>query len=1070
MADEARDKQSMGTNISLAAGSPSSPYQLTYARPQDGMPGSIVTGTGADWFGPLNPMFPTAPIDVKGRILDYPSGYNLQIRPRSYENISYEMLRNFADSYDLLRILIETRKDQMARLDWNLAPRDKKMKRRGGSIPAEMQARADKIIAFFLMPDQENFWSDWLRILLEDLFVIDAPTIYRRMTYGGELYALQAIDGGTIKRVIDDFGNTPQVPTPAYQQVLKGYPAVDYTTDELIWRPRNKRTHKIYGYSPVEQIIMTINIGMRRQTWQLQSFTDGNIPEALIGTPAQWTPDQVRQFQDWFDSMLEGNTGQRRKARFVPGDVAKGYVPTKPAEIFGEGEEWLIRVMCFAFNISPQPFVKMMNRATAETAQETAASDGLAPIQDWVKGLMDFMLIKDFDSPDLEFVWQEEDELDPNIKSQIVDREQAAGRLTYNEARREQGLDPDPHPDADRAMFKSATGWTPIFLTPEETEAKQAVSNAISGLDPDGNPLPPKPDDEEGPDGTDEGGGPPKPPGAGGGGSDTPPGGDEGVAEKSDLPFPHVHGPGCSHGGLAKAGKASNTKADNLATDPLRPKAAKIEKRLARGMSAMLSRLAVTVATQVKAKLNAVARDEAVEKTDYPDDFDIDELLRDLNLDTIMSTQDDLQSAMEEIGKDTGRVALSQIGQLAEDPDLVERVNQRALVWATDRAAELVGLGDGDFDLMQTTRDMIRSTIADGIANNLSTDEIGDALEDAYAFSDDRAQLIAATEITSANSEGALAGYQEASSAGVNVMKSWLVLEDGCDICQENADAGAIELDDDFPSGDSAPGAHPNCRCVLVPVVIDEDGNETEDDDADVGGDALELADNPSKQPRSRRGRFTRDPGESFMSAMAPGVPGVKAKVGHVVTELAVDVEDVAPEDDTTVAEKVAKGEGLASEADMTQRSSLYVARQLFNADEFLKWAKEQGFEFTLKPDDLHVTQMFSRDPVDWADITPALDFLTVPEDGFRAVQALGDKGAVVLRFECQELTDRWQVLRDIGASWDYEGYHPHVSITYKGGGIRLEDIIPYTGRLEFGPEIYRRVVEDWDTKIEEEG
>jgi hypothetical protein len=32
---------------------------------------------------------------------------------------------------------------------------------------------------------------------------------------------------------------------------------------------------------------------------------------------------------------------------------------------------------------------------------------------------------------------------------------------------------------------------------------------------------------------------------------------------------------------------------------------------------------------------------------------------------------------------------------------------------------------------------------------------------------------------------------------------------EACDDCQENADAGPINLDDDFPSGDSAPPALP---------------------------------------------------------------------------------------------------------------------------------------------------------------------------------------------------------------------------------------------------------------------
>lgn len=49
-------------------------------------------------------------------------------------------------------------------------------------------------------------------------------------------------------------------------------------------------------------------------------------------------------------------------------------------------------------------------------------------------------------------------------------------------------------------------------------------------------------------------------------------------------------------------------------------------------------------------------------------------------------------------------------------------------------------------------------------------------------------------------------------------MVEWLVAE-GCDICQENADASPIGIGDTFPSGDSEPPAHPNCMCALAPYV-----------------------------------------------------------------------------------------------------------------------------------------------------------------------------------------------------------------------------------------------------------
>jgi phage portal protein BeeE len=112
----------------------------------------------------------------------------------------------------------------------------------------------------------------------------------------------------TIKRVIDDWGRTPRpfvdasgalIYSVAYSQVLKGYPAVDCAARDIIYAPRNLRTGRVYGYSPVEQIVMTANIALKRQIFTLSHFTEGNIPESLIGVPENWTPDQIKNFQDY---------------------------------------------------------------------------------------------------------------------------------------------------------------------------------------------------------------------------------------------------------------------------------------------------------------------------------------------------------------------------------------------------------------------------------------------------------------------------------------------------------------------------------------------------------------------------------------------------------------------------------------------------------------------------------------------------------------------------------------------------------------------------------------------------
>lgn len=794
MADETRDKQNMGNQRALT------PYNVTYGVNGAG----VVRGTGADWFGPLNPMFPVAPPDVRGRIFDFQSGYNLNLKPKTetingnaYNAISFDMLRNFADAYDLLRLVIETRKDQMARLSWNIVTREHVKENK-----EQFDPRIEEIRKFFLRPDKMHFWGDWLRLLLEDLLVLDAPAIYIRRTYGNDLYSLEPIDGGTIKRVIDDWGRTPLPPVAAYQQVLKGYPAIDYTTEQLIYKPRNNRTHRVYGYGPVEQIIMTINIGLRRQTWQLETFTEGNMPEALIGTPSSWTPDQIASFQTWFDSMLQGNTAERSRAKFVPGEVGKSFIEPNRGELFGAAEEWLARVVCFAFSISPQPFLKMMNRATAETAQETAASEGLAPMMGWVKSLMDGIIIDLWGEHDLEFKWQDEDELDPKIKSEILDRDSGSGLITINQARKEMGLEPYPEKEFDRPMFKGAQGWTPIVLTAEEQAQKDAMAAAIAGTAPPGD----EGDGEDGeedpdkvpPDGsTPPGGGavPPKPPAAGE------------VAEKSDRPFE-----------LEKAGKGSSS--DEIANGGVnadREYAAKRERGIKALFHAMFIKLGKSVAKQVADKLEA----QGVEKADKPE-IDLDTLLDDLDLSLILTAEEDLKEFLEEVFGDSGRVALSMLGSASATRDLVDQVYDEAVEWASKHAADLVGANpDSPLAITKTTRDMVRSTIATGLKDNIGTSNIAKALQNAYAFSEERAELIAFTEVTSANSEGALQGYREAAALGVKMGKSWLKLEDACPICDANADAGIIELDEEFPSGDMAPGAHPHCRCVLVPEVME---------------------------------------------------------------------------------------------------------------------------------------------------------------------------------------------------------------------------------------------------------
>lgn len=148
---------------------------------------------------------------------------------------------------------------------------------------------------------------------------------------------------------------------------------------------------------------------------------------------------------------------------------------------------------------------------------------------------------------------------------------------------------------------------------------------------------------------------------------------------------------------------------------------------------------------------------------------------------------------------------------------------------------------------------------------------------------------------------------------------------------------------------------------------------------------------------------------------------------------------------------------------------TLYVRRNVKNAAEIVKWAKAQGFDKTLAPEDMHVTIAFSRTPIDWMKTGETwADELKIAAGGARIVEPLGPKGAIVLLFNSSELSWRHRSIIRAGASWDWPDYQPHITITYDGKGMDLSKVEPYRGEIVLGPEIFEEVVEDWEKSVKE--
>ena len=266
-------------------------------------------------FGPGEPVSPTAPSEPI-RQFDYLMGRNMLFTPRSAEArpTTYAQLRAMADGLPILRTVIEARKEVIKGLDWSIGVKE-------DYKDLDFTAEVKEITRLFERPDGYSTFDQWLGMLVEDILVCDNMTLYPRLNNAGKIMSIDPVDGDTITVIVDERGRIPAPPEPAYMQIIKGTPRTQYARDRLIYRPYNARTEGVYGYSHVEDIIVTVNIAMRRDLQFLEHFRSGNIPYGFVQTPPGWTPQQIVEFTNQLDVLMSNDRSiLRRNPTVIPPD------------------------------------------------------------------------------------------------------------------------------------------------------------------------------------------------------------------------------------------------------------------------------------------------------------------------------------------------------------------------------------------------------------------------------------------------------------------------------------------------------------------------------------------------------------------------------------------------------------------------------------------------------------------------------------------------------------------------------------------------------------------------------
>ena len=390
---------------------------------------------------PGTPLPTVPPPNTPPRQYDYPITTNIDIEPRAGVPIKFGELIALANQWDILRTIIERRKDQLAKMPWSIQAKDPDKDLEGDEEAAAIQLQLQR-------PDNEHDMATFQRAMMEEVYVKDAlslepvyyPPDYAIEELRGKVYGIYGIAGETIQIKIDERGRTPEPPNTAYQQVIKGVVWCDFTKDDLIYKPRNLSFSRMFGFSPVEQIYVITNIALRRQAMQLDAFTSGTLPAALMAMPDGWTPQQIAEYQDRFDSRYTNNLKKRSKLTMVPHGSSPLEFKSDPLK--NEFDEWMVRVACGAFGESPEPWIKMMNRATAQTAAAKAAQQGLEPDMSFIEATWNLILEKCFRRPDLCFKFNVDSEIDPKIENDIAMDQIEHGALSIDDFLKAKGRDP----------------------------------------------------------------------------------------------------------------------------------------------------------------------------------------------------------------------------------------------------------------------------------------------------------------------------------------------------------------------------------------------------------------------------------------------------------------------------------------------------------------------------------------------------------------------------------------------------------------------------------------------------
>ena len=460
--------------------------------------------------GPAAPLLPS-PIDpvsaISGRAeprkFQYQVAYNLNL---TQQEVPWSVLRSLAEQCDIISRAITIRTADISKMEWSFTLSSDAIQRimteenvshaKAAKIGREQFGdKIDELTAFWRnpYPQSDKGWNQWITESAWNVLTFDGWAIYPKYNLGGKVIGFDIIDPSTIKVLLDDRGDTPRPPAPAFQQILWGFPRGEFTaspdsdvdgeyytgvnsdasykTDQLSYFIQNRRTYSVYGFSAVEQAIPAATLYLERQRWMIEDFQAGTMPMTFMKTDStELNHLKLAEFERVFNDKLVGSSEERHKVKVLPKGFDPIVAPSMSERYKPEYDEFIIKRIASIFGVQPSQLgvVSRAGLGGGKGAQEgeeaSAETVSTRPMENYIVECINSLCRRYLDmDTNLTFTLNYDSSAkNEEIQAKAYQTSLSSGVLTLNDIRGEMGQPLYDMAEADEPFIMTPQG--PVFL------------------------------------------------------------------------------------------------------------------------------------------------------------------------------------------------------------------------------------------------------------------------------------------------------------------------------------------------------------------------------------------------------------------------------------------------------------------------------------------------------------------------------------------------------------------------------------------------------------------------------